>query len=132
MIELSAPFVAPTTITLLPNPDFEDEEGLDVEVDYKESMDGTRHTYVRNAEQTVIKYTFTNMGRGKMFEMQEFLIAYIGEEIRLTNFRNEVWRVNITSDPHTFEHTNLSKPAGGPRGESGSFELEFTGVKISG
>lgn len=131
-VELQAPYAAPTTVTLLPNPVFSDSEGLDVTVDYKESMNGTRHSYVTNPGTTKLTYEFQNMGRGKMLEIQEFLIAYIGEEIRLRNFKDEVWKVFITSDPHTFAHDQLSVASGGPRQESGNFTLEFTGVKISG
>lgn len=131
MIELQSTTI-PFTITQLPNPSFEDGEGLDVEVDYKESMNGTQHSYISNPGTSILTYQFTDIGRGKLLEVQEFLIAFIGEKIRLRNFRDEVWEGYITSTNGLFTHDGLSVASGGPRQESGSFDLEFTGVKISG
>ena len=67
-----------------------------------------------------------------MLEVQEFIQAYIGEEVRLVNFRDEVWKVIITSDPNTFTLDRRSYNSGGVRKEAGNFTLEFVGTKISG
>ncbi len=129
---LEGPYIGTTSITLLPNPIFNDAEALDVELDYTESMNGTPYSYVKNPGTTKITLTFENIGRGKLLEIQEFLIAFIGKEVRLRNFRDEVWKVAITSDPHDFINKGRSGNSGGPRFEQGNFTIVFIGVKVSG
>jgi len=46
MFEISAPHPLLQTTSLLPDPQFSDQEGLTVTLSRKTAMDGTRYTYV--------------------------------------------------------------------------------------
>ena len=130
-IQLAAPFEGPKTITILPNPDFGDEEAIDTTLNYAESMDGTPYTYVERSGNFRIRMQFTNQGRGKMLEVQEFLQFYAGEEIKLTDHNDRIWQVVYVPNQTIFTHDKRSYNSGGPRKEAGSFSLEFTGVQIA-
>lgn len=127
-ITLEAPWSAPATVTLLPNPILEDTEGLDVAINLRQAMDGTPYTYVQSSDRKVITYEFEDVGRGKLLEVQEFVRLYAGQEIKITDYRGDVWRATIDS-PIEFVTNSKSTPKGSVRQESGLFSLTFTGVK---
>ena len=127
-IVLEAPYSAPVTASLLPNPILQDDEGLDVNVNLRQSMDGTPYTYVKSSLRSVITYTFENIGRGKLLELQEFVRLYAGVDIKITDYNGDVWKATIES-PVEFSTDVRSAPAGSIRREAGSFTLTFTGAK---
>lgn len=129
---LSAPASAPTALTVLPNPDFTDEQAHDIALEYEESIDGTPHTYIRNPSLQRISLTFSNVGRGKLQEVQEFIQLFHGTIIRLTDHNDVVWEGAIENEPVEFTHEVKSDLAGGPRYESGGFSLSFIGLKVNG
>lgn len=128
--ELAAPFNAPTTISLLPNPQLGDEEALDTELVYDESVSGNPHTYVQRSGNRKLTYEFANIGRGKMLEIQEFIHAYGGEQIRLTDHKGGIWRVVLATTNVGFITDKKTLSSGGPRSEAGSFRLEFIGERV--
>jgi hypothetical protein len=129
-ISLAAPFSAPTSITLLPNPIFGNAEGIDSETSYDEAIDGNPHTYVKRSGNMKLAFQFANIGRGKLLEVQELLQAYVGEQIRLIDHNGDVWRV-VAISPVSLTIDGLAINSGGPRKESGSFTLEFIGAKVT-
>lgn len=129
-VELAAPFNAPTTITLLPHPQLGNEEGLDTELAYDESVSGNPHTYVQRSGNKRLVLEFANVGRGKMLEVQEFVQAYAGETIRLTDHKGSIWRVVFATTNVSFTVNKKTFSSGGPRSEAGSFRLEFIGEQI--
>lgn len=124
MITLAAPANGPKTILQLPNPEFGNEEGLNTSIEYDESIDGTVYTNIEGSGSKRLSFTFRNVGRGKMDEVQEFFQKYYGSKIRLTDHNGTGWIVMITSEPITFEHVTRASN-GMSRKEAGGFTLEF-------
>lgn len=131
MIQLDAPYALPVVTTLLPNPDNGDEEAVDPSVNFRRTMNGTRYSYVKSSEARRLTYNFSNVGRGKLIEMQEFYKAHAADEIRLTDFRGDIWRVRFVESEVSFSTERRSFDAGSVRKESGDFTLTFVGEKIT-
>ena len=109
------------TITLLPNPQFSDSEALTSEVSSKQTMDGTRHTYVKtkNARRKLIFQL--NLNRMKALELREFIRSYYRSEIRLTDHLNVSWLGYFTSNPFDFESVLDERQV---------IQLEFEGCEV--
>lgn len=127
MIRLEGTYDTPTVVTLIPSPVVEDTQGLEDQINFGQSMDGTRYTYVKSTNDKRLSYTFQNIGRGKILEIQEFFRTFRGEFIRLINFRGETWKVFVDADSINFQTDKRSVNSGGSRKEAGSFTLEFVG-----
>lgn len=127
---LVAPEPEYNNVLILPSPVLGNTEALGFEVDYKESMDGTTRTYVRNSRTRIYIFDFENIGRGKMLEAQEFLRLFVGEIMILDwGAKPEVnGRVILNQDATVFSNDKLTINGGGPRTESGNFTLAFIGV----
>ena len=128
-VELTGPYDSPTATTLIPNPIFQDSEQLADELLFRQSMNGANYTYIKSTTDRRISYTFEDVGRGKMLEVQAFLKQFRGQFIKLKNFRNETWKVFVEADTITFTTETLSKNSGGSRQEAGTFTLTFVGTK---
>lgn len=129
-MQLQGPFAGPVTITVLPNPDLSNTEGLDAEVDYRLSMDATPYTYVKSNEQRLLSFTFSHMGLGKLLELQEFQKAFAGSEVRLIDHRDQLWKIVFTDDSIKYVTNSRSNNSGGSRKESGTVTLELLGLLI--
>ena len=125
-IRLEAPFANPLTISFLPNPVFSDNRGSAKGVDIRQSMDGTFYSYVSTGGGEVLTFTFSNLSRPKIIELQRFIKEYAAEEIRLVDFRNDYWRVKLLTNPSAVTMNNRSDPFY----EEGSVTLEFEGEKL--
>lgn len=122
MIVLQAPHNLIQATTLLPDPDYEDGEGLSVNLDVKTTMDGSLYTYVKSSDRRVLTMTFI-LHRQKALELKAFLEAYIGEEVRMTiTYKDEVWKGHVINDPIEFENLD--------RSEQQSFNLTFEGEQL--
>jgi hypothetical protein len=121
MIVLQAPHYLIQTTTILPNPDYEDAEGLASALITKTARDGTLYTYVRSNQRRILSYEWF-LTREKALELEAFLKAYYGEEMRLTNHKDEVWRVKIIDDILEF-NTPM-------RQERQMIALQFEGVRL--
>ena len=131
-IRLEGPYDAPITVTLLPNPEKGDEESLDIETSLRRSMNGAYYTYVKSGPNRKLVYNFENVGRGQILECIEFFKKFRGQFVKLTNFRNETWKVIINDDTFDFTTDKLTRLSGAARNEAGSFVLNLIGEKISG
>lgn len=125
-----APFDAPVTVTILPNPNLENEEGQDLSLQFKLAIDGTRSTYVKSSARKNMSFTWSSIGRGKLVEVEEFYKLYAGDSIRLTDFRGDQWNVIFRENPIDVTIDRRSFNSGGGRKESGSLTLNFLGVQI--
>jgi len=118
-----------TGITILPSPQLEDTNALSVGINHRQSMTAAHYTYVkkRNADKRQFEYTFENVGRGKLVEVQEFYKLFAGERVFITDHHNVTTPVYFLSDNIEFTTSNRSNPSGGigERSESGDFTLEF-------
>ena len=131
MFTLQAPYPQLQTTTLLPNPQFSDQEGLTATVARKLAMDGTRYTYVkRKGDRRKLKWTFRLM-RNKGLELRAFLFAYFASPVRIVDHNGRVWVGNFTNNPFEFDTAQKAGPAIAPmpRGEAQMIELEFEGVE---
>lgn len=128
---LQAPFPGPVTVLLLPDPELGDEEGKDISVEFKQSMNGTLYTYVKISSRKRMTFNWSKIGRGKLIEVQEFFKNYAGEHALFTDFRGDIWDVIFNTNPVDITMDTRSAPAGGTRFESGSLTLEFLGAQIA-
>jgi hypothetical protein len=127
---IEAPYPGVQTGMILPNPQLDNTEGRSISLTFNQAIDGTRYTYVKTSSRKKLVFTWTNLGRGKLVEVQEFYKLYAGSHIRLTDFRGDVWDVIFEAEP-TIAIEQLSLEGGGTRKESGSVTLEFDGVQIA-
>ncbi len=128
-MQFEAPYAAPDTVVLLPNPVFGDSRALDVDLKHYQTLNGTRYTYIKTSANRRLTYTWEVLGRGKMLELEEFFQAYAGEFIKIIDHNSKVWKASIVEGASQFTTTQLSRNAGGPRTESGSITLEFIGCQ---
>lgn len=116
-----------STTVILPNPIFSDSRALDVEVQYYQTINGTRYTYIRQNDGIKLVYTWEVLGRGKLLELEEFLQIYAGEIIQIIDHNSLIWDARLIPGSFSFTTSSLSKNAGGSRTESGDVTLEFIG-----
>jgi hypothetical protein len=131
MFTLQAPFPLLQTTTLLPDPQFSDQEGLSAAVTRKTAMDGTRYTYVkRKANRRKLKWSF-RLTRNKGLELRAFIFAYFASSIKIIDHNSRIWTGNFTNNPFEFDTPERAAPAISPmpRGETQTIDLEFEGIE---
>ena len=130
MFQLEAPYPAVQTISLLPNPQFSDQEGLLSTVSRKLAMDGTRYTYVKRRNRRKLKWTF-QVTRNKGLEIRAFFQSYFASKVRVTDHNGRVWLGHFTNNPFELDTPDAARPAITPlpRGEWQIIEIEFEGVE---
>jgi hypothetical protein len=126
MIKLEAPWPAPSVVTKLPDPQLSDVENHDQTVDRKRSMTNVVYSYAKDGGTGKLTYTFS-LSRMKSLELQAFVETMIGQQIKMTNHKNEVWLVYIDNNP--FEVSQARRAGGSPGNETDSVSLTFVGVK---
>ena len=122
MIVLQAPHSLIQTTTILPDPEWNDGEGIMSTVSVNSAEDGTLYTYVKRTDRRKLGYTF-QLTRMKALELKAFIRAYAGEKIRLTNHKDEVWVVVLSDDNFDFAQVD--------RCNNMNITLQFEGVKIA-
>ena len=131
MFEIAAPYPMLQTTTLLPDPQFSDQEGLAVAVSRKTAMDGTRYTYVkRKDDRRKLKWSF-RLSRNKGLELRAFISSYFASKVKVIDHNGRIWVGNFTSNPFEFDTSGRAAPAIAPmpRGEIVNIEIEFEGVE---
>jgi hypothetical protein len=131
MFQLAAPYPALQTLTVLPSPQFSNQESVLDTVSRKLAMDGTRYTYVKSRNgRKKSKWTFL-LSRNKGLELRAFLVVYFATKIQVTDHNGRVWVGNFTSNPFEFDTPNAAQPAIAPmpRGELQAIDIEFEGVE---
>ena len=131
MFTLMAPYPLLQTTTLLPNPQFSDQERLTAIVTRKTAMDGTRYTYVkRKGSRRKLTWSF-RLSRNKGLELRAFLVSYFAAPVKVIDQNGRIWIGNFTSNPFEFDTTERAGPAISPmpRGETMNIEIEFEGVE---
>ena len=131
MFEVAAPYPMLQTTTLLPDPQFSDQEGLAVTVSRKTAMDGTRYTYVkRKDDRRKLKWSF-RLSRNKGLELRAFISSYFASKVKVIDHNGRIWVGNFTSNPFEFDTSGRAAPAIAPmpRGEIVNIEIEFEGVE---
>lgn len=125
-IKLEAPWPAPSVVTMLPNPLLSDVESRDQTVDHQRSMNNRLYTYGKDSGVERLTYTF-DLTRMKSLELQAFVETMIGQQIKLTNHKAEIWYVYIDNNP--FEASEARRAKGSPGNESDSVSITFEGER---
>lgn len=123
MIILQAPHEIIQTTSFLPNPEFHDEQNAQIVSNLQYAMDSTPYTCIKQNTRNKLVYDF-NLTRLKSLELFEFIKAYFNFNIRLTNWKNEVWVVNIVNNPQDFMAVAIK--------EINTIRLEFEGELLGG
>jgi len=128
MFQMAAPYPTLQTLTVMPNPQFSDQEMNLNTVSRRTAMDGTRYTYVKRRPRRKLQWAF-RLSRNKALEVRAFFMSYFASEIKITDHRNRIWVGNFTSNPFEFEAQSRAYPAitPMPRGETISIDIEFEG-----
>ena len=121
MTILQAPFSSIQTTIRLPSPNFGDTLGLGLDMDVMNSINNNRYTYIKRKGRDKINCTI-EMTKKKALELQAFINLYLMDEIRLTDYKGDVWNVKLTQNPFDYEYVK--------RGEITTIQLVFEGVKI--
>ena len=131
MFQMQAPYPTLQTTTLLPSPQFSDQEALLDTVTRKLAMDGTRYAYVkRRGGRRKLKWTF-QLSRNKGLELQAFIWSYFASKVMVVDHNGRVWVGNFTNNPFEFNTSDAARPAIAPmpRGELQQIDIEFEGVE---
>lgn len=113
------------TAIILPCPQMGDSErSLHSQV-VKRSMTNVLYTYVRRNDLQQLSYTFI-LGRPLAYDLQDFVEANISRIITLTNWKGEVWKVRITTNPLDF----VSQSRYENEGEKWQVTIEFQGLRM--
>jgi hypothetical protein len=131
MFHFSAPSPLLQTTTVLPSPQFSDQENLLDTVSRKLAMDGTRYTYVKRRDgRRKLKWTFL-LSRNKALELRAFIFAYFAVAVQAVDHRGRTWVGHFTNNPFEFDTPNAAAPAitPMPRGELQAIDIEFEGVQ---
>jgi len=117
-IKLEAPYPRINTTTFLPNPLFNDSEGLTSSLSLNRTMGGNVYTYIKTSTRKKIVFNF-EFTRQKGLEFRAFLRSYFSSTIRLTDHLGSIFIGKFTSNP--FE---LTSP-----GNYQNIQIEFEGIK---
>ncbi len=128
MFKMSAPYPTLQTLTVMPNPQFSDQETNLNTVSRNLAMDGTRYTYVKRCTRRKLLWIF-RLTRPKALEVQAFFNTYVASRIRIIDHNNRTWIGYFTSNPFEFEAISRAAPAIAPmpHGETMSIDIEFEG-----
>ena len=128
MFQMIAPYPASQTLTVMPNPQFSDQELNLNTVSRRTAMDGTRYTYVKRRTRRRLRWVF-KLSRNKALEVRAFFLSYFASQIKITDHLDRAWVGYFTSNPFEFETQNRAYPAitPMPRGETISIDIEFEG-----
>lgn len=121
----------PTETVSLPNPDLGDTEGLNVETNYREAMNGKPWIYHKSTDHRTLSFTWSALGRGKLLEVAEFVKAYLGETITIVDHNDVTWSAVCDNDTISIDTTGRAAPLPEGRSERGSVTLSFIGKKLS-
>lgn len=122
-VYLQAPFNSIASTVILPAPLWGDTENIASEMRLLRAMNGVIRTYVKTTKNRRLTYTFRLLERAKAVELLTFLKSYDSEKMKLTNWKGEVWEVNLLNNPSDFVQT---------RRYGTDIALEFEGEKLYG
>jgi len=128
MFRMSAPYPMLQTLTVMPNPQFSDQETNLNTVNRLTAMDGTRYTYVKRRVRRKLLWSF-RLTRNKALEVEAFVNSYFASRVQIVDHRGRTWLGNFVSNPFEFETISRAAPAitPMPRGETVSIDIEFEG-----
>ncbi len=126
-ILLQAPFELIQTSVVLPNPLLDDNESLISNLTLRRSMDNTPRTYVQTSKNKRLRYTFI-LNRLKALELEAFFNSYNGADIKMLNWKGQIWKVKLITNPIDYVQTRRAEPGG----DRTDVNVEFEGVLLNG
>ena len=121
-VKLEAPYPSIQTVTILPNPRWNDSESLTNSINIHRTMRGNTYTYVKTTNNRRRLFMNFNITRMKGLELQAFIKSYFSSTLKLTDHLGVSWVGKFTSNPF-----NFSTP--GPA-EYQDIQLEFEGTQL--
>lgn len=118
------------TVSVLPNPQFSDQESSTYEVDIKRAQDGTIYTYVKTKDgRRRFQWRFS-LTREKGLELMAFIQSYFASVVTVTDHNARVIVGNFTNNPFEFstDAKGLLSITQGVRNETMDVTLEFEGI----
>ena len=114
-VRISAPYPLLQTTSILPSPEFSNQEGLRVELDTHRAIDGTVRTYVKKKfrQRRRLFWTF-RLTRNKAIELREFLLSYHSSEFLVDDHEGRRWRAYVLNNPVEITMAKKAGPARAP------------------
>lgn len=100
-----APHNLPQATIVLPNPELNNEEGLQQDVVVKYAEDSTIYTTVRTSKYRLLTLEFI-LRRAEKLELEEFVKAYYSYRVRMIDFKGRAWAVYFQDSVITFTSTS--------------------------
>lgn len=120
-------FQSSTRAIVLPNPEYNDSEGLVAAVSIQKTITGQTYSYVKKSANRKLKYKFI-ISQRKAYELRRFLLDFLGERLTMTNWKGEIYTGYFLTDPA--EITSSSR-GGICTGDLYQIDLEFQGVRVN-
>jgi len=124
-VVLEAPFEAIDAVIILPNPLHTDTENLISSINLRRSMNNKKYTYVKSSDNRILRYTFT-LNRNKALELQDFFRFYNANFMKMSNWKGEIWKVQLKTNPIDFSQVTRYSPTGARV----DVNLEFEGTRV--
>lgn len=86
MITLKAPYVGPTKIITVKNPELSDSDSYGLNISPLKFMDGSIKTYINTPTVRKFVWHFTQLSLSKWIEFKDFLLFAQGKDILLTDY----------------------------------------------
>lgn len=126
-MQFEAPFPAVQTVTVLPEPQWNDTQRLPDAMTLGEAMNGDLYSNVAKTTKRVYNWSF-NISRMKALEFLEFVRAYSAEKWRVTDHEDVVIIGYLLSNPLELNVDRRAKAEGPPGSEDNvSVTIEFEG-----
>lgn len=117
-----------TLTIVLPSPEFNDAQGGTGKINIKRTMSGGRRVYTRENVTSKLNYQFV-IDRKKAIELRNFILNSNTKFLTMTNWKGEIWAVQMTNSPFSFGED--AAWIGSPGGNKSSITLEFVGVQTN-
>jgi len=101
VITLAMPFAVPVFTFQLPNPRLGDSLQDSLGTKFAYSMSGVVKTIIRRNQDTKLVWSFNlaNCGSNYRDYIDEMINTYANEDIKITDWRGDIWRVKCVSNP---------------------------------
>lgn len=97
----------PERVIILPRPVFGDSQGFTNELTVKKSVNNKLYTTVKEVNTEVLKYSL-QLDKQKALELYSFLLLTQGRNVKLTDWKDQKWIVDIVNNPSEFSSIGRS------------------------
>jgi hypothetical protein len=127
---LQAPWPTLQTTTILPDPEFSDGEGATGGAIPRRTMNNVVRVYRKTKPRRRLTWQF-RLTQPKALELLEFVRAYFGSKVKVTDHNSRQWVGFIMVNPIEIRSERSARPdVQDIRGETYSTQLEFEGEEL--